>query len=547
MRGTREAVLALAVTTLVLLGASPGAGQQRTAGADEPPLRPTPQGPCGPGSIPEPGMQGRVAADDVDSGRVKSGYRCNIEQIGRAGIAGGFKVERYVDEAGRECAYYDTTLLFPTNVANLSQQPTGVHVLDMSNPAKPKRTAELLTPAMQSPHESLVLNAARGLLVAVAGNPFTAPGQVDVYDVSADCRNPVLQSSAPVGVLGHESGFAPDGKTFYAASLGGGTLTAVDLTNPKTPTPVFVGRYDTHSLSISGDGRTAYLAAGPGFPRNEFGVPQDFSGLLIIDVSEIQERKPNPSTRVIGAVSWQSVTIPQNTIPITVKGHPYIVETDEFALTEDGKFRANAKRVGAARIIDIKDPAKPRVISNLRLEVHQPENRDDIAGDPGASSPTQGYAGHYCNVPQRKDPGIVACSFITSGLRVFDIRDPRHPKEIAYFVPPLEPGDSSYAMSSPSFVPERQEIWYSDANSGFYSLRLTNGVWQPGRNQADEDGGPANGGPGGDGGTAPSDGVAPGDAPRALPATGAGVPILLGAAVAGVAALLRPRRTGPGT
>ena len=30
-------------------------------------------------------------------------------------------------------------------------------------------------------------------------------------------------------------------------------------------------------------------------------------------------------------------------------------------------------------------------------------------------------------------------------------------------------------MSSPSFVPERGEIWYSDGLSGFYAVRLTNG------------------------------------------------------------------------
>ncbi len=106
-----------------------------------------------------------------------------------------------------------------------------------------------------------------------------------------------------------------------------------------------------------------------------------------------------------------------------------------------------------------------------------PRTADKLADDPGASSPTQGYVGHYCNVPRRDDPGIVACSSINSGLRVFDITNPRPPVEIAYFVPPLKPGDSSYAMSSPAFVPERNEIWYSDANSGFYSLRLTNGVW----------------------------------------------------------------------
>ena len=36
---------------------------------------------------------------------------------------------------------------------------------------------------------------------------------------------------------------------------------------------------------------------------------------------------------------------------------------------------------------------------------------------------------------------------------------------------------SNWAMSSPSFVPERKEIWYTDGFSGFYAIRVTNGVW----------------------------------------------------------------------
>ena len=45
-----------------------------------------------------------------------------------------------------------------------------------------------------------------------------------------------------------------------------------------------------------------------------------------------------------------------------------------------------------------------KVVSNIRLAVHQKENRAAIGGDPGAQSIVQGYAGHYCNVPRRQDP-----------------------------------------------------------------------------------------------------------------------------------------------
>jgi hypothetical protein len=438
----------------------------------------TPKAICGPGSRPETGMQGRVSREEHQSGRAAEGYTCNTELVGSytkpnaMGTVGGFKVERYTDKAGRDCAYYDTTLLYPTNVFDLE---AGVNVLDMSDPTQPKFATRLVTPAMLSPHESVVLSQEAGVLAAVTGNPAFYPGVVDVYDISEDCTAPQLRYSAPLGFLGHESGMAPDGKTFYSASPGTPTLTAVDISDPALPKPLWTGQYYSHGLSISNDGNRAYVAAG------------DDQGLLILDTSEVQARKPNPQVREVGSVTWPTMTIPQNAIPITIKGKPYVVEVDEYSRSSGDQgpvgVAAHGDTVGAARLIDISDETRPVVVSDLRLEVHQPENRAAIADDPGAQNPTQGYAAHYCNVPTRVDPSIVACSMIISGLRVFDIRNPQKPREVAYFNAPVYPRQTPYfeasnwAMSSPSFVPERKEIWYSDGFSGFYVVRLTNQAW----------------------------------------------------------------------
>src|SRR5438270_4991482 len=250
----------------------------------EPPLEPAPQVPCGPGSRPEPGVQGRVPA-----GTGANGLWCNVTLLAHQGTSGGFKVLRYVDAQGHECAFYDTALLFPTNAINVAGPSLGVAVVDMSDPAHPIQTDTLTAPSMLTPHESLNLNVARGLLAAVDGNPATEPGLVSVYDVHADCRHPALDFSLPLAKAGHESGFSADGQTFYATGTAYNTITAIDLSTPTEPHVVWQGNLYSHGMSLSDNGNRAYLAD----PRE----PTGDAGLAIIDTSEVQARIADPHVR----------------------------------------------------------------------------------------------------------------------------------------------------------------------------------------------------------------------------------------------------------
>ena len=434
-------------------------------GSTKPYAGPTKGIPCDEGSEPEK-TQGKVPAADYESGRAEKGYFCNARVVSHFGSSGGYRVERYVDEAGNECAYWDSTLLWPHNVPEQATGGPGVYVLDMSDPAKPVHTDTLRTPAMQTPHESLRLNHKRGLLVADMGYPTFQPGFVDVYSVKEDCRHPELQSSIPIGVIGHEGGFAPDGMTFYVASLYGHTLTALDLSDPRAPVVVWTSTdYQPHGVSVSNDGKRLYIAESA---FNDEG--QEFTGLTILDVSEVQERVTNPSVPLVSRLTWPQLSTPQNATPFTLDGHEYLLETDEFG---------SGDRIGAARIIDIENEKQPFVVSNMRLAVNKGEQTED----PGDDQAFQGYQGHYCSLPSRVDPHIVACSFIMSGLRVFDISDPEHPREVAYFNDPLMPGEhpflpskaGAFAMSAPAYDEDSRDIWYTDGNTGFYVVRLTEG------------------------------------------------------------------------
>src|SRR3954469_14146425 len=108
-----------------LLALGQGTGQKPAkvaiARRAEPPFVATPRAQCGPGSKPEPGIQGRVPA-----GWATNGFPCTVSRVAHQGTPGGFKGRRSVDHAGHECAFYDTALLFPINARKRDSTSAGV-------------------------------------------------------------------------------------------------------------------------------------------------------------------------------------------------------------------------------------------------------------------------------------------------------------------------------------------------------------------------------------------------------------------------------------
>jgi len=93
-------------------------------------------------------------------------------------------------------------------------------------------------------------------------------------------------------------------------------------------------------------------------------------------------------------------------------------------------------------------------VSRLALEIHNPANCAKVQPDlVGLSIFT--YGSHYCSVDNKRHATTLACGYFNSGVRVFDIRNPRRPKEIAYYNPAgattVSPG-SNHAIRN-NFVP----------------------------------------------------------------------------------------------
>jgi hypothetical protein len=444
---------------------------------------------CGRGSVPEHGVQGEVPLKDRQDGRSQRGYRCNLVEVGHyQGIGAGWQNAWYA-----HCDYYDTA----QNVVT-----PGVQVIDARNPAKPKATATLTTAAMLGPWESLKVNQRRGLLGAVAAYDAAGQGPLffDVYDVKHDCAHPKLLSSTPMDVpIGHEGNWSTDGNTYYGSSLSLGTATAIDVSDPTAPKflTVFKDASVSHGLSTSEDGKLFYSA-------DLAGQSGGGNGLEIYDVSGLQSRSDTTTPpQLVGSVYWTDGGTAQVPIPVYYGRHPFILFVDEGAgTTSDG-----TSVIGAARLIDVGQPTRPKIVSVLRLAIQSPKYASEAAADSSGDGSFT-YDGHYCGVDRVHNPTAAACGYFESGIRVFDIRNPYHPREIAYFNPPaqvqkhgqLQGSEHAAGFSNPGGTGVGQptnltadwcssqirffhapggvwELWAQCQDNGFMTLKFTNGSY----------------------------------------------------------------------
>jgi hypothetical protein len=275
-----------------------------------------------------------------------------------------------------------------------------------------------------------------------------------------------------------------------------------DPTRPKLLATWRTGIATVHGMSISDDGKRGY------FVSLGFNTPADLTnpgtpptnGLLIYDLSEIQARKPNPQVREISRLLWKDGSVAQHTIPVRIKGKPYVVHIDEAG---SGGLSNSAQHAAAcaagfppfpmARIIDISDERNPKIVSRLALETHDPRNCAAVAPDiVGLATFT--YGSHYCSVDNKKHATTLACGYFNSGVRVFDIRDPVRPKEIAYYNPPgtrtPSPGSNhatrvggwisghpDWCSAQVHLDAEKSTLWTTCQDNGVVMLKFREGVW----------------------------------------------------------------------
>lgn len=356
----------------------------------------------------------------------------------------------------------------------------GWSVLDVTDPTTPEVTAYVPGPENTW---TIQIQVAAGKMITgleriapgwggMEGKPFSEGFLT--WDISEPTK-PRLLGQFRTGSSGTHRNFYDGGHVVHAAAGALGfdrkIYRLVDIADPANPREI--GRFYLPEqadgavktglkLSCHGpahvEGNRAYLSYGDG-------------GGIIVDLSDPTHPK------MIGQIAFHGMTSSQGI-------HTFLpLPKRKLALINDEAIQENGDEdLNLAGLVDISDESRPRLISLFPLP--QPpagSGFENFYRKGGRFGPhNQHHPNHQACLEDRDD--IAYLTYFNAGLRVYDIRDARMPKEVAYFVPPdpkvrigTKPG-RLVAQTEDVLVDRRGCIYISHKNQGIYILRLKD-VW----------------------------------------------------------------------
>jgi hypothetical protein len=352
----------------------------------------------------------------------------------------------------------------------------GWSVLEVTDPSEPQLCAFIPGPENTW---TIQVQVADGKMITALERIAPGWGGVDgqrfaegffIFDVS-NPTEPKRIGHFQTGSSGTHRNFYDGGNLVHAAAaaagLNGKIYRIVDIADPAKPREV--GRFalpeqvdgaPTNALKFSChgpahvEGKRAYVSYGDG-------------GGIVLDISD------TAAPKMISQLAFRGLTATQGI-------HTYLpLPRRKIALINDEAIRENGEEnLNMAGIADISDERRPRMLSLFPLP--QPPAESGLANfyvKGGRFGPhNHHHSNHQTCLEDRDD--IAYLTYFNAGLRVYDIRDPRQPKEIGYFVPAdpvtrigLKPS-RLVAQSEDVLVDRRGFIYLSDKNHGIHILRL---------------------------------------------------------------------------
>lgn len=295
-----------------------------------------------------------------------------------------------------------------------------------------------------------------------------------IWDVS-DPRRPRQLGHHRTHSTGTHRNFYDGGSLVHAAAGAPGfdrkIYQIVDIAEPDKPKEISRFWLQGQEEGAPKNGARLSCHGPPHVEGDRAYLPYGEGGAIIVDISD--RRRPRKVSQLIfqGLCSRQGI---HTFLPLPRRKLALI---NDEAINENGEENLNL-----AGIVDLKDEKEPRLISLFPQPLPSPESdRKNFFEKGGRFGPhNQHHPNHQPCLEDRDD--IAYLTYFNAGLRVYDLRDPRTPREIACFIPP---DPKQRIGTKPSrlvtqvedvLVDRRGYIYISEKNQGLYVLRLKN-VW----------------------------------------------------------------------
>lgn len=289
----------------------------------------------------------------------------------------------------------------------------------------------------------------------------------------ADPLDPKPLGQYRTGFLGTHRNFYAGGNYLHlAAGMPGyrrNIYVIVDISDPANPTEVSRWWVPGQHEAGGETGEPVGSLHGPAYVVGDRAyLSYGRQGAIILDISEIKRPRLVGQFRIGDFGSMMGV---HTFLPIPERDLAVI--TTE-AILENGRDSANL-----TAILDISDETAPRAVSILPAPLPSKQSSYQSYAERGGK-----FGPHNLHMPHHQ--AIAApvydtlhLTYFSAGLRVYDISDPNHPRERAYFVP----ADPAERLSRPFlptrlipqyedvFVDRRGFIYVSDKNYGLTVLK----------------------------------------------------------------------------
>lgn len=364
-----------------------------------------------------------------------------------------------------------------------SHPDAGVLVVDISDPTSPQVVHQI-----GPPEEGLLRQTSRELRVwpdqellvvlnftcepglhgcAAGDGSSRLPPNISIYDISgANAAAPRLITLHVLQRTPHEMFLwddpEVDGRALLYLSTPGRyihNLLVIDISQARAGTlqevanwgaPVELVRAGLHSLSLSVDGKRAYLA-------------HLADGFMILDTSDLADGTPDPQMELLTPVqNWARFPIGPHSA-VKLFGKPYVLITVEVY---------GQCPWGWTHIVDITNESRPQIVSDYKLDPYNTvEHCEEVI--PGRYIFTS-FSSH--------DPTLTKnLAFITwhsGGLQAVSIENPLQPVQVTEFIPQPLPlvGTEDPALSS---GPDKVVMWsYPIIKDGLiYVVDIRNGLY----------------------------------------------------------------------